>query len=234
VIGYIFFVLIGYPGFASSIATSPVNVLTIPYAVDAVVLGIVGTLLAIFIGISFQGFGRIMDRVFKDRFIERVMAAGVIIAIVGYFVPEVLFSGEAEIHPILADPIAYGVLMLLGLAILKVLLLGLSFKSGYLGGPIFPTLFASTMIALAISLLFPSVPTGLLITSVIAAAVTLVLGAPFAAILLTVTVATASTYELGYIGLATATALVIGTAFKTRMAQRTAKRRGQSRDGGAS
>jgi H+/Cl- antiporter ClcA len=226
VIGYIFFALIGYPAFASSIAATPVNVLTIPYAVDAVILGIIGALLAIFIGISLQGFGRIMDRVFKDRFIERVMAGGVIIAIVGYFVPEVLFSGEAQIHPILANPLAYGVLMLLGLAILKVLLLGLSFKSGYIGGPIFPTLFASTTIALAISLLFPSVPTGLLITSVVAAAVTLVLGAPFAAILLTVTVATANTYELGYIGLATATALIIGAAFRTRMAQRTAKRAG--------
>jgi H+/Cl- antiporter ClcA len=226
VIGYIFFALIGYPGFASSIATTPVNTLTIPYAVDAVILGIVGTLLAIFIGISLQGFDRIMDHAFKDRFIERVMAAGVIIAIVGYFVPEVMFSGEAQIHPILANPLAYGVLVLLGLAILKVLLLGLSFKSGYIGGPIFPTIFASTTIALAISLLFPSVPTGLLITSVIAAAVTLVLGAPFAAILLTVTVATANTYELGYIGLATATALVIGTAFRARKARRSAERAG--------
>jgi len=234
VIGYIFFALIGYPGFASSIAFPPVNALTIPYAIIAIILGLIGTLLAIFIGISLQGFGRIMDRAFKDRFIERVMAGGVIIAIVGYFVPEVLFSGEAQIHPILANPVAYGVLMLLGLAILKVLLLGLSFKSGYLGGPIFPTLFASTMVALALSLLFPSVPAGLLVTGVIAAAVTVVLGAPFAAILLTVTVATSNTYELGYIGLATATALVIGTAFKTRMAQRTAKRSGQSRDGGAS
>ena len=234
-IGYIFFALIGYPAFASSIAAAPVNTLTIPYSIDAVILGIIGALLAIFIGISLQSFGKIMDRVFKDRFIERVMAGGVIIAIIGYFVPEVMFSGEAEIHPILANPAAYGVLVLFGLAILKVLLLGLSFKSGYIGGPIFPTLFASTTVALAISLLFPSVPTGLLITSVIAAAVTLVLGAPFAAILLTVTVATANTYELGYIGLATATALVIGTAFRTRMAQRTAKRSGQLKEeGGAS
>jgi H+/Cl- antiporter ClcA len=226
VIGYMFFALIGYPAFASSIASTPVNALTLPYSVDAVILGIIGALLAIFIGVSLQGIGRVMDRVFKDRFIERVMAGGVIIAIVGYFVPEVLFSGEAQIHPILANPVAYGVLMLLGLAILKILLLALSFKSGYIGGPIFPTLFASTMVALAISLLFPSVPAGLLITGIIAAAVTLVLGAPFAAILLTVTVATANTYELGYIGLATATALIIGTALRTRRSQRTAKRAG--------
>jgi H+/Cl- antiporter ClcA len=220
VIGYIMLTLIGFPAFASSIASTPVNALTLPYTLDAVILGIIGALLAIFIGISLQGFGRIMDRAFKDRFIERVMAGGVIIAIVGFFVPEVMFSGEAQIHPILANPVAYGVMALLGFAILKVLLLGLSFKSGYLGGPIFPTIFASTTVALAISLLFPSLPTGLLVTCIIAAAVTLVLGTPFAAILLTVTVATANTYELGYIGLATATALVIGTALRTRRSQR--------------
>ncbi|MGZ4885440.1 MAG: chloride channel protein, partial [Halobacteriota archaeon] len=38
VIGYIFFALIGYPAFASSIATAPVNTLTIPYSIDAVIL----------------------------------------------------------------------------------------------------------------------------------------------------------------------------------------------------
>jgi len=147
---------------------------------------------------------------------------------------EVLFSGEAEIHPILANPVAYGVVMLLGLAILKVLLLGLSFKSGYLGGPIFPTLFTSTTIALAISLLLSERAYRFACHECHSSSDHARAGCALAAILLTVTVATANTYELGYIGLATATALVIGTAFRTRMAQRTAKRSGQSREGGAS
>ncbi|MGZ4862641.1 MAG: chloride channel protein [Halobacteriota archaeon] len=223
VIGYIFFALIGFPAFASSIPFTPVNALTIEYTLDAVALGIIGALVALFIGISFQSVGKATDRVFKDRFVARVMVAGVIIAIVGYFLPELLFSGESQIHPIIADPAAYGVLMLLAFAILKVLLFALSFKSGYLGGPIFPTLFASTMVALAISLLFPSVPLALLFTCTVAATIALVLRAPLAAILLTVTIATANTYELGYVALATATALIIGGAVGQRIAQRAAR-----------
>jgi H+/Cl- antiporter ClcA len=135
-------VLIGFPAFAKSIAFTPVNELTLQYMIDSIIVGAIGSLLAIFIGVSFQGIGKAMDCVFKDRFIERVMAAGVIIAIVGYFVPELMFSGEVQIYNIIANPVAYGALILLGFAILKVLLLALSFKSGYLGGAIFPTLFA--------------------------------------------------------------------------------------------
>jgi len=227
-IGYLFFALIGFPAFASSIAFTPLNALTPGYGLLAGVLGIVGVLLALFIGISFQAIGRIMDRIFRDRFIERIMAGGIIIAIVAYFLPELMFSGESQIHPIVANPAAYGVSVLLAFAILKVLLLALSFKSGYLGGPIFPTLFAATMVALALSLLFPSVPVTLFFTCIVAATVTLVLDAPLAAILLTVTVATASTYEIGYIAFATATALMLGGAIKRRIAQRTARQSGSA------
>jgi len=221
-IGYMCFSLIGFPAFASSLPMTPVTVLTLTYAILAIGLGAIGSLVAIFIGISLKSVGTIMDKVFKDRFMARIMAAGAIIAVIVYFVPEVMFSGESEIHTIAANPAAYGVLVLLGFAILKVLLLALSSKAGYLGGPIFPTMFAAITVALALNLLFPSVPVGLLVTCIVVAAITLALGAPFAAILLTITFVTSTTQELGYIALAAATALIIGAAFKERISQRSA------------
>jgi H+/Cl- antiporter ClcA len=221
-IGYMCFSLIGFPAFASSLPMTPVNVITLTYAILAIGLGAIGSLVAIFIGISLKSVGTIMDKVFKDRFMVRIMAAGAIIAVIVYFVPEVMFSGESEIHTIAANPAAYGVLVLLGFAILKVLLLALSSKAGYLGGPIFPTMFAAITVALALNLLFPSVPVGLLVTCIVVAAITLALGAPFAAILLTITFVTSTTQELGYIALAAATALIIGAAFKERISQRSA------------
>ena len=75
-IGYIFFALVGFPAFASSIPFTPVNALTIEYTLDAIALGIIGALVALFIGISFQSVGKAMDRVFKDRFVARVMVGG--------------------------------------------------------------------------------------------------------------------------------------------------------------
>jgi H+/Cl- antiporter ClcA len=227
-IGYIFYALVGLPAFAASIPLTSVDVLTVSYSIEAVVLGIIGALVALFIGISFQSIGAVMDRVFKDRFIVRVMSAGIIIAIVAYFVPELMFSGESQVEGIIANPAAYGVLVLLAFAILKVLLLALSFKSGYLGGPIFPSLFAATMVALAISLLFPSLPIALLFTCTVAATIALVLSAPLGAILLTLVITTANTYELGYMSLATATALIIGAAFKQRMARRAVRQAGSA------
>jgi H+/Cl- antiporter ClcA len=49
------------------------------------------------------------------------------------------------------------------MAVLKIALLALSFKSGYLGGPIFATLFICTMIGLALSLMFPWIPVGIFV-----------------------------------------------------------------------
>jgi H+/Cl- antiporter ClcA len=230
-IGYMCFSLIGFPAFASSLPMTPVTVLTLTYALLAIGLGIIGSLVAIFIGISFKGIGTIMDKVFKDRFMVRIMAAGVIIAVIVYFVPEVMFSGEAEIHTIAGNPAAYGVLVLLGFAILKVLLLALSSKAGYLGGPIFPTMFSAIMVALAINLLFPNVPAGLLVTCIVTAAVSFALGAPFTAILLTITFVTSTTQELGYIALAAATALIIGAGFKERIDRRGARQDGSPESG---
>jgi H+/Cl- antiporter ClcA len=135
-----------------------------------------------------------------------------------------MFSGEDQIPTIIASPVAYGAFILLGFAILKVLLLALSFKSGYLGGAIFPTLFAATVVALAISLLFPTVPVALLVTGVEAAAVTLLLRAPLTAIFLTSVVASASTNEVVYIIIATVTAVVIGSVLETQRKQRAMKK----------
>jgi ABC-type protease/lipase transport system fused ATPase/permease subunit len=87
------------------------------------------------------------------------------------------------------------------------------------------------MIALALNLLFPSVPAGLLVTCIVTAAITFALGVPFTAILLTITFVTSSTQELGYIALAAATALVIGAAFKERMSRRSAPQGDSAVDG---
>ena len=76
-------------------------------------------------------------------------------------------------HAIIADPEQYGVAILLLLAVLKPLLLGLSFKSGYLGGPIFPVMFACTMLGLAIHVIFPDVPLSILVLCIEGPAVAL-------------------------------------------------------------
>jgi H+/Cl- antiporter ClcA len=212
-IGYLFYVALGLPSFASQIAFTPVTDLKLSYIVYAIVLGLLGALLALFAGLSMQAAGRIMGR-FENTVVLRVLIAGVVIAIVGYFLPALLFSGEHQIHAIIDNPTEFGIAMLLLLAVLKILLLGLSFKSGYIGGPIFPILFSSTMIGLALSLAFPGVPISIFVLCIEAAAITLALGAPLTAIILVAIVGTADAYSLALLTLSAVVAMMISLAFR--------------------
>jgi H+/Cl- antiporter ClcA len=104
--------------------------------------------------------------------------------------------------------------MLLLLALVKPLLLGLSFKSGYLGGPIFPIMFACTMLGLALDLLIPGVPLSILVLCIEGPAVALALGAPLTAIVLVLIVGSSSPDMMALIVLSTAVGALVGGTIK--------------------
>jgi H+/Cl- antiporter ClcA len=139
------------------------------------------------------------------------------------FLPELLFSGESQIHAIVANPAQYGVGTLVLLAVVKLLLLGLSFKSGFLGGPTFPILFSCTMLGLALSQLFPTVPLSILILCIQASAIALALNAPLTAILLVSVIGTSNPDTIALIVLSTVIALLVGAAVKQAVARRVAQ-----------
>jgi H+/Cl- antiporter ClcA len=221
VIGYFFFTLLGLPVFAKYIPFTPISSLKPEYALYAILLGLVGSLVALLLAASFQVFGRVMGR-FGDRGILRTMAAGVVIAIAGYFFPQVRFAGETQIFPMIQNPAQFGVGLLLLFALLKILLLGLSFKSGYLGGPTFPALFSCTMVAMALSLLFPAIPVSIFVLCIESATVGLLLSAPLAAILLVAVIGTADPYMIALMCLSTVTAMFVGFGVRRLMARRAA------------
>jgi H+/Cl- antiporter ClcA len=224
VIGYLFYTLLGLHTFAHYISFTPISTITLTYAVCAILLALVGSLVAIFIGLVFRVFGQAMDRVFRDAVVLRALAAGLVIGIVCYFLPDVMFAGESQIFPMLHNPASYGVLALFGLGILKLLLLGLSFKSGYLGGPTFPILFACTMFGLAFSLLFPTVPVSIFVLCIEVSALTLAAGAPLTMILLVAVIGTADVFTITLLTLSASVAMLVGEGLKRLRAQRAEQR----------
>jgi H+/Cl- antiporter ClcA len=217
-VGFLLFALLGVPAFAGFLDIGQPAGISLAWATWAIGLGLLGALLAAYTGIAFKVLGRIMG-VFKDRVIERVLVAGLIIAVVGTFIPELLFSGESSIHTIIDNPAQYGVAMLLLMALLKPLLLALSLKSGYLGGPLFPALFTAVMVALAISLVAPGVPLAILVACLEVGVVTLLLKAPLTSILLVAVLAGVGTDAtmLGLITVAAVTSLIAGRVVETLM-----------------
>jgi len=218
-IGFIFYTSLGIPSFAEMIPFPSITELKFVYVIYAIILGVLGALLAVFAGLSMQKIGTIMEKSFHDKPIQRILAAGIVIATIGYFFPNLLFSGEKQIHTILQNPQEIGIVMLLIMAVLKILLLALSLKSGYLGGPIFPILFSATMTGLALNLAFPGVPSSILVMCIETGTMTLALGAPLTAILLVAVVGTSNPYMLSLLVLSAVTAMILSLVFKKKKEQ---------------
>jgi H+/Cl- antiporter ClcA len=214
VIGFAFYEALGLTAFAGLVAFAPVTHLEWEYFVWAIGLGVLGSALALYTAACMQAFGRLVPRLFGQHVVLRAVAAGAVVGLVGLALPELMFSGEYQVHAIVADPAQYGIAMLVLFAVLKPLLLGLSFKSGYLGGPIFPILFASTMLGLTLHLIFPDVPMSLLVLCIEGPAIGLALSAPLTAIVLVLIVGSSNPDMMALIVLSTGVGVLVGGAVR--------------------
>ena len=163
--------------------------------------------MALIAGALFRVAGAILGRL-EGREVERALVAGVIFSVVGVIAPILLFSGETQVQTVVADPASYGPAILVLMAFVKLGLLAVAFKSGFLGGPTFPAIFASVCVALAVSLLVPSLPVSVVIGGVMAGFLMVLFKAPFMVILLTAVMLQANPELTALIVLAVATVMI--------------------------
>jgi H+/Cl- antiporter ClcA len=230
-IGYLIFFSYGFSGLENYLHLS----ISQPFApIDlavAVLCGLLGLVLALIAGVLFRGASAVFGR-FKDREVERALAAGVVFSVVGMVAPILLFSGETQVQTVVANPSTYGPLVLLAMAVVKLALLAVAFKSGFLGGPTFPAIFASVCVALALSLLFPGIRADVLIAGVMSGFLVVLFKAPFMVILLTVVMLQATAELTALIVLAVAAVLIVQPYILAAIAARRAAR--AARTGAAS
>ena len=108
------------------------------------------------------------------------------------------------------------------MALVKLALLAVAFKSGFLGGPTFPAIFASTCVALALGLVFPGIPADVLIGGVMAGFLVVIFKAPFMVILLTAVMLQATPETIGLIVLAVAAVMIVQPYVTAAIASRQA------------
>lgn len=218
-VGYLLFTLLNVPPFAGFLFEGEPVILNLSMVLWAIVFGVIGGAMAIYIGAAMRFMGGLMARL-AGRFMLRVLVAGAIVSVVCYFIPNLMFSGENTIHSMIDNAAQIGIPMLLLMAILKPLLLGVSLKGGFLGGPIFPSLFSATMMGLVVGLLFPNVPTAILVACAGAGVTALVLKAPLTSILLMTVLTRADTNLMGLIVVAVVAAMILGIGFQRLTEQR--------------
>jgi H+/Cl- antiporter ClcA len=206
-IGYLIFFAAGSTGLQDYLHLTPAEGYTGVHVALVVIFGLVGLVLALIAGALFRAAASVFSR-FEGREVERALIAGVVFSAVGVFAPILLFSGETQVQTVVADPGAYGPATLVAMALVKLSLLAVAFKSGFLGGPTFPAIFASVCVALAISLVFPGVPVEVIIGGVMAGFLIVLFKAPLMVILLTAVLLQASPELIALIVLAVAAVMI--------------------------
>lgn len=222
-IGFLVFYLAGNTGLIDYLQLSSSDTIGAAELLITVPLALVGLLLALVAGAFMQVAARLFGR-FTGREVERALVAGLIFSAVGMVAPILLFSGETQIREVSANPAMYGAGVLIAMALVKLALLAVAFKGGFLGGPTFPAIFASTCVALAIGLVFPGLRSDLLIGAVMAGFLMVLFRAPLMVILLTTVMLQAGPELMALIVLAVATVMVVLPEVQAVVARRQAAR----------
>ena len=223
-VGYGVFLLLHEAGFANFLHLPPVQSFRVIDAVLMVPLALLGLALAIltagFMKVSAAFFGR-----FKERVVTRALIAGAIFSVVGVFAPVIMFSGETQVQTVIKGAAGYGIALLLVMAVGKLALMSVGFKSGFLGGPTFPVVFASVSVALAIGIVFPGMPIAILVAGIMSGAVYALFRTPLMVVLLTAFMLDAKPDLIALIVLAVATVMVAMPPLQQRMAARQAAKK---------
>ena len=109
---------------------------------------------------------------------------GMIFGIVGVALPLTMFSGGGQLTSVLKDASTLGLGLCIAILIAKMLTCAVSQGSGFVGGPIFPSLSIGGTAGVTVHQAIPGVPLGLAFSCLLAAVLGSLAAAPFAMVLM--------------------------------------------------
>jgi len=163
----------------------------------AVAVGIGG--LGVVAGFAAALFASLFERLaapFAQRVVLRGVVAGVALGLLAMAVPLTLFSGATTLPEATTQAASVGVGVLVVSAIAKIAAMTAAQSFGFIGGPIFPLVFAGGAVGAALHGVFPDVPLALAVTAGMAAVPAAVLPLPLTLGVLAIVIAGTS-LELG-------------------------------------
>ncbi|MFN8484173.1 MAG: chloride channel protein [Anaerolineae bacterium] len=148
-------------------------------------LGLIGGVVGLLFMLSLRRLQRLFEPL-KAHLVLRGLLGGLGMGIIGALLPLTLFSGESETADLITHAAEIGVAMLIVMGLVKLLATSLLLATGWKGGYIFPIMFASAALGLAVSLLFPGIPVAVAVAATMAGALVTALRAPLFAVLFTI------------------------------------------------
>ena len=121
--------------------------------ISIIPLIICGILMALLYG----GYGKILHKIFlplKNYKIIRALIGGIILGIVGTWLPYTLFSGEHEVKVLVKEWSSLSIRILILISLVKLFLTEVCLSTGWRGGHIFPVVFSGVSMGYALSAIF--------------------------------------------------------------------------------
>ena len=119
------------------------------WAIPAIAAGVVFAI----IYLTFNSITEKLAAKVMDKRILSCLIAGISVAVIGYFVPYTMFSGEHQLGTLISDWQSMSASMLVASAVCKLLLVNICISFGWRGGNIFPIIFSGSAAGYAFALL---------------------------------------------------------------------------------
>ena len=158
-----------------------------PHLMDllyGVPLGLIGGAVGLLFMLSLKRLQQLFQPM-KAHVVLRGLIGGLGMGLIGALLPLTLFSGEEQTLELITQAAEIGVLMLIVLGLVKLFATALLLATGWKGGYIFPIMFASVALGMAVNLLFPAIPVAVTVAATMAGALVAALKAPLFAALFT-------------------------------------------------
>ena len=165
------------------------------------------------------GAARLFGRL-KAPAIAKSTLGGVVFGIVGVALPLTMFSGSDQLKTVLEDAGTLGLGLLAAVVIAKIATFAVSQASGFVGGPIFPSLFIGGTAGVFVHQVIPGVPLGLAFTCLLAAVPGALAPAPFSMVLMAAFLTQVGALQTAPILIAVVTAFLTLEAVKYLLASR--------------
>ena len=181
IVGFVVFYVAGGNQFAGllRILDLPEYTLEVWHLVVAVILGIVGALLAFVYAITRGLLTRLVLPLKKLPIIRNTLA-GFLLGLLGFALPLTMFLGSDGLVTVTENAAQMGATLLIVYVFAKILATTGALATGFIGGPIFPLFFVGGTVGTVVSLLFPQIPPALSVSCMMVAVTAGVLPIPLA------------------------------------------------------
>jgi H+/Cl- antiporter ClcA len=152
------------------------------YLLAGVGMGLLAAIVSSVFGAVVLLCAKLFDRLRLPSIVKSTIG-GAVFGLIGVILPLTMMTGNAQLGVVLKEGSTLGLGLLIVLVLAKMVTMGVSLGSGFVGGPILPSLFVGGTAGVALHLAVPGLPLGLTFACMLASVVGGMVSAPFAMVL---------------------------------------------------